>query len=170
MDTFLVFLGVDTAIEKGQNQIGFENFIVQAQSKDILKYKPGCMKGWYGEPLDKNPIGMKSIYNILYDCLVEVGIIEKKRDKYSIITLSSSYTITKDTSQLEPVNIEELLKDKNSADFKELNKCFDIDYNKLSDLLKKYVYDSTDQFLALKPGKKGGKKKKRKTVKRRKCK
>ena len=113
---------------------------------------------------------MKPIYNVLYDCLVDVGIIQKKVDKYSIITWHSKYTVTEDPSQLEAVNIEELFKDKNSDDFEFINKCFDIDYNKLSDLLKKYVHDSTDQFLALKPGKKGGKRKKRKTVKRRKCK
>ena len=80
MDSFFGFFAAttaaDTMVGKYQNQILFDNFIEQAKQKSILQYKPNTMKGWNGEPFEKLPFGMETAsYNILYDVLVDVGII-----------------------------------------------------------------------------------------------
>jgi hypothetical protein len=170
MDNILGFFGIvaaGAAVEKSQNQITFENFIVQAQSATILTYKKGCLKGMFGQPLDKLPYGIKPFYNILYDCLVSIGVIEKNIDKWSIITASSAHTVTKDISKLKSEYIQKMLENENSFDYQQLKNCFDIDFNKLTILLTNYNYDVSDQIVLLKPGKKGGKKKKSRPTKKR---
>ena len=163
----LAFFGVvaaDTAIEKNENQITFENFIIQVQntkkfSPPILQYRKGCMKGWSGKLEDEPPYGMiNGTYNMLYDCLVNVGIITRKITKGGIITWSRSYTISK-TIPLDGNNIKALLEKDNSRDYTDIKKCFDINFDTLSRLLTAYKYNSTDQFAALnmKKGVKGGK-------------
>ena len=173
MEEILAFLGLgvaaDTAVEKSESQITFENFIVQAQdikrfSPPILQYKKGCTKGWDGKPLIVVPYGMMSgTYIILYDCLVDVGIISQKLTKGGIITWSYSYTVSK-TIPLNGDNIRALLEEKNNSDYQNMKKCFEINFDTLSRLLTTYTYKSTDKFKLLNP-KKGGK---RRTNKKRK--
>jgi len=147
--SFFTFLGIaaaDTALEKNENQITFENFVVQAQKQSILTYKKGCLKGWFGKSLENPSAGTVSdTYLMLYDCLVDVNIITKQITSSSVFTWSNSYIISK-TISLDAKNIEELLEKKNSSDYKKIKECFVIDFAKLSALLKKYTYNPTDQF------------------------
>lgn len=176
MEEILAFLGLgvaaDVAVEKTENQITFDNFIVQAQntkqfSPPILKYKKGCLKGWFGKPLDEVPYGvMNGTYNMLYDCLVDVDIITKKITKGGIVTWGRSYRVSK-TIPLDSNNIKALLEKKNSSDYQNVKECFEINFETLSKLLTTYTYDPTDQIAILNP-KRGGKNSSRRTNKKRK--
>lgn len=172
MNEIFVFLGIEAAgaaVEKTENQITFENFIVQAENTKrfnppILQYKKGCLKGWFGKPLDEVPYGvMNGTYNMLYDCLVDVDIITKKLTKGGIVTWGRSYRVSKDIP-LGGNNIKALLEKKNSSDYQNVKKCFEINFETLSKLLTTYTYDPTDQVAILNP-KRGGK---RRTNKKRK--
>lgn len=161
MDYFLSYLGIEaagTGIEKTENQITFENFIIQSQELQILKYKPGCIKDFMGRPMQKSPGGLKPVYNVLYDCLVHIGVIEKKTNWGSFLTGSASYTITKDKSKLHEKYIKMEFSKNKSGDFKNIQECYEIHFTSLSNLLKNYKYNTTDQIYMMKPGKKGGKK------------
>ena len=110
---------------------------------------------------------MGSYYVILYDCLVSAGIIDKIVDKWSFVTWSSKYTVTKDDNKLKSDYIKKTVEKGNCTDFPELTEHFDIDFDKLSKLLKEYIYDSTDQLGIFKSTVSGGKNNKGRRTKRR---
>jgi len=166
MDHFLGYLGfvaIDTAVEKKQNQLTFDNFIVRSRENDILTYK----KDWKGEKVTKTTLTMDGYYLILYDCLVSTGIIDKVIDRWSVVTWNSKYTITKDANKIKSDYIKETVEKGNCTDFPELIERFDIDFDKLSKLLKEYIYDPTAQLDIINPVKKGGKRNKGRRTKRR---
>jgi hypothetical protein len=169
--SILGIAAVDNTLENVENQITFENFVVQAQNQSILTYNPGCIKGWFGKPLDKLSTGETSDrYLMLYDCLVDINIIVKEIKPSSLITWTNSYIISK-TISLDAKNIQEMLEKKNSSDYNKIKTCFKIDFEKLSSLLKDYKHNPTDMVEVF--GKLGGSashnnKRKRKTKKQKK--
>jgi hypothetical protein len=96
---------MDKGIEKNANEILFDNFIVQAKKQSILTLKSGCQKPFMWGP----------VYIALYDCLVEVKIIDKRMTKSAFFTWESTYTVTK-TISLEPNHIQQLLEKRASKD------------------------------------------------------
>ena len=155
---FLEILGFitakDTAIQSAEQQITFENFIVQAQNKGILSQKHNNCPN---QP-------SKDDYLLLYDALVDAEIIVKKINGFSVITWSSSYTISNKISK-EPKDLETTMENKNSNYYNKLKPCFVVDWKKLSEFLIQYKYHPTDQLRVLAGG---GKRKARKTKKMRK--
>lgn len=107
---------------------------------------------------------MNSMYNVLYDCLVDVDIITKKITKGGIVTWGHSYRVSKDIP-LGTNNIKALLETKNSSDYQNIKNCFEINFETLSKLLTTYTYVSTDQIAILNL-KKGGKNRSRRTNKK----
>jgi hypothetical protein len=160
--SFLGIVAGDTVLENNDNQIVFDNFIVQGQKQSILTYKKGCMKDMLGNPIDNvsNNI-LSDTYLSLYDSLVDSDIITKKVTSSSLFTWSNTYIISK-TISLDAKNIEEILEKKNNKDYQKVKECFVIDFTKLSTFLKNYKYNPTDQVEVLNPGKTGGKQNKTK--------
>lgn len=158
MSALLGFLGVEAAekgIQNTRNEMTFENFVVQAQKQSIITYRKGCIKSSItGKPLDTPPYGMNSIYNGLYDALVEVGIIKRELTALSVLTWSSKFTISTSIS-LEAKNIQRLLEN-NSKDYAHLRECFVIDFHNLSRLLKNYKHNVTDEYEMYVPKRKLG--------------
>lgn len=151
--SFWSFLGVaaaDAAVEGSENQITFENFIVQAKKRNVLSSKPDCG--------GKKPNG--DDYLTLYDALVDAKVIVNNATKGSLWTWTSSYTISTSIS-LEANSLQSVLKKKQSSEYTKLTQCFTVDFAKLSDMLKTYKYDPSDQINAIKEAV-GGRKKTRK--------
>jgi hypothetical protein len=134
----------DSAIEYSQNQITFENFVVQASSANILKSKL--------PPFNNAP---NYDYNVLYDCLVSIGAIKKKFDMWTIWRGSRKHTVSTEPSIIN--NIERLLINKNSKKFAYLMQKYTCNFPRLNQLLHSYKYSATDQFTAINPI--GGRKK-----------
>lgn len=152
MDNLLGFLGItaaDAAIENTENQITFENFIMQTKELNILIDKKKC--------IEKSSLELKSIYNFIYEKLLQIGIIEKTITKFMLFQAGRSHFITKDILKLEPQYIQQKLEEIN--EIQKIKECFDIDYNKLSIFLKNYKYNPQDQFnLLIKKGGRNSKK------------
>lgn len=153
-----VVTAADTAIQKTEQQITFENFVVQAQSKGILSQQNNCPN----QP-------SKDDYLSLYDALVDAEIINKKATGWSFITLTSSYTISNTISK-EPNDLETIMENRNSKYYVKLKPCFVVDWKKLSEFLKQYKYSPTDQFSILTGGGKKRKARKTKKIRKRKTK
>lgn len=140
-DYFLGFLGLEAAsaaIEKSENQLTYANFIVQAQKLSILTYKKGCETGFFGQTLDKPSITEKDSYFYLHGILVNNGIIETKVNGWVLITLNSSYTVTNDKTKLSVKSLKESIDNDHTADAEKIKKCYDINYEKLSEFLNNY--------------------------------
>jgi len=157
MDYLFNILGitaVDKVIEKSNNEIKFENFVKQANEKNIVTLIPECKdeqsSGWFS---NSTPI-IQDVYLGLYDYLVEKEIIKSKVQAVSFITWDSVYTIDKTLIGLS--KLKELIK-KENTDFPKILKCYNINYNELSNLLEKYNYGVTDEIKLIT---KGGKRKK----------
>jgi hypothetical protein len=160
MASLLAEVALGKTIEKNNNEIKFDNFIVQAKSKNILTLIPDCSiekKGWFGNKssikLDDKSI--KDAYLKLYDYLVKKEIITKKLDAHSLITVDYVYTVN--TNLIEIENLKNLI-NKDNTDIPELLKCYTINHEVLSTLLKNYNHELVDEVNLL--VKKGGKPKK----------
>jgi hypothetical protein len=134
----LVNEAVSGAIEKKENQITFEVFVQQASSRNILTYKKGCEKGFWGQPLDTPPYGMKGAYMNLYDLLFQIGIVEKRFKLQTFITLSRRRNITNDVKKLSPEYLKKSIEESNTSDAVLIKNCYTIDYDELSKYLMDY--------------------------------
>lgn len=152
------------AVEKKENQLTLVNFTEQANNLNILTYKKGCEKGFWGKDIDTPTLGMKSSYLYLYDILVSLGIIEKKINGWSILTVASSHTITIYSEKLQADYLKSSIESSTSEDAVHIKNCYTVDYNKLSTFLIDYSkkdgkngYNPADNFKRFLPS--GGKKK-----------
>jgi hypothetical protein len=134
---FWADLVVDEGIAKTENQINFENFIEGAVVLGIL-----CDKKTK-RSLESNYTN-KNEYMILYDGLVEVGIIDSVFAVTTIQTGLYKNTITKNAALLEPLALQkECAK---SEKIKGLASKYIIKYSILSVFLKNYSYKTIDQI------------------------
>jgi len=171
---FFDFLFLDAArkgIEKSNNEIKFDNFVPQARKEEFLTLIPQCkiqesgMFGNYTRDIDMENKLIKGAnldlaHLDLYDYLVKKNVITTSTRVGIIFSFDSTYTINKD--KISVSDLKQLIKKENS-DFPKLLKCYNINYEKLSDFLKNYDYKLIDEAKALLPGdKKGGKRKKHK--------
>ena len=159
IEELLVFMGVNAAVdsrtEGSNNRISLDNFIVQAEKVDILRPKPNCEyneRGFFGnKTFTANEKNISNVYLELYDYLIEKKIIKKKVQ----LTFYPTYTINADL--IDESNLKRLI-NINNADIPSSVKCYNIHYNKLSQLLKRYDYSIIYQFRNIgKAGKKIGK-------------
>lgn len=138
----------DKAIEKSNNEIRYENFIPQAKKTTILTLIPNCQiqkPGWFSD----------DVYFVLYYYLVKKNVIKKKTGIVSMFTWSRIFTINPDL--IETSKLKELI-NKDSSDFPDQLKCYTLDYEQLSTLLKNYKYAAVDELNLL--TNKGGRRKK----------
>jgi hypothetical protein len=137
----------DTAIEKSENQITWENFTAQAKKQKILVYNQGCEKGRFWGLRDKPSISESFSYMYIYDTLVSLDIITATPNKYSFITWRSSYVVTKDKSKLDSKVLENSITnsikksiEQNDDVAKLINDCYTINYSELSSLLHLFSF------------------------------
>lgn len=158
--SFFLFEAEARGVEYIGNEIKDVNFVQQAKDKNIITFIPNCTIknfGWLGDitidPKDTNHL--KTVYLNLYDYLVKHNIIIKKFDLTFFFTADFSYKITQNKELLEIKNLEKILNKQNN-DFPKVLKCYTIDYDKLSHLLKNYNNNPTNEVKVLTTG--GGKK------------
>jgi hypothetical protein len=164
---FVLQIFADKAIENSNNEIRFDNFIPQAKKNNVLTLIPNCQNensGWFGKSTIDNRY-LKDAYLALYDYLVKKEIIIKKVQTASLFTWSSVYTI--DKSKISVNNLETSI-NKDNADFPNLLKCYNINYNALSRFLQDYKYSASDEVVLITKG--GKRKKNNKKTKKRKTK
>jgi hypothetical protein len=130
----------DEVVQKVDNQMNFDNFVVGAMKAGILKNKNISIADTYEN---------KGRYMHLYDGLVEIGIIKSELSISTLQTGFYKYTVTTQSELLEP----NTLKAKCSTNDK-INGILEkgkyiIDYNKLSSYLKGYNYKTVDQVKVL---------------------
>lgn len=168
MDTELGFLiGADKAVEQKTNQIKFTNFVAQAKSRNILTPISGCkIKSFnlgISEKFHKHHMNLNA-YTELYQYLIKKKIINQKLGKASFWTWDYIQTINPDLIKTD--TLHELIK-KEDINFPTLLKCYNINYNELSDLLKNYKYQMMDDINAIRAGTKYKRKQKRFKTKKR---
>jgi hypothetical protein len=125
---------VHKGIEKGTNQIKFDNFVIRGQEKKILKFKTTC-------PLTSQKRGEE--YLDLYRYLMKKDIITSKIGGISVITLDTINNI----NQTKLVSLDQfklLLNDYSTA-----LPCYELDKIGLFNLLKNYQYEMEDEVKLL---------------------
>ena len=129
----LGFLGTvlfDKGVEKGTNQIKFDNFTVQASEKKIMKFKQTCPK--------TSDLG-DAIYMNLYDYLIKKEIITSNIKGLSALTFDTINNINQD--KLKTLDgFKGIL-----SDFSTIFPCYDIDMAGLFKFLKEYKYNASDE-------------------------
>jgi hypothetical protein len=157
----------DTAIQKINNEITFENFLVQAPKKNILVAK---------NVNDNQTLNTR--YSQLYDCLVNQNIIVAKVEGWSTLftlfpkfKIKENLTLEEIKTALDPKN--EHYMNPSTYSFKYLKKSLEeiiefytIHMTILYDFLQNYNYNETDQLTVIPQivrGKTGGKIKHKKT-------
>jgi hypothetical protein len=133
----------DEVVQKVDNQINFDNFVVGAMKAGILKDKKNV-------PI-KDTYENKGRYMYLYDELVKIGIIKSELSISTLQTGFYKYTVTTDSKLLEPGNLKNACSENDKIKKVLNNGEYKIDYNKLSIFLKGYSYKTVDQVKALLP-------------------
>jgi hypothetical protein len=108
---------------------------VQAKDKKILTLLNNC---------ETEPRSITDVYVDLYDHLVKKNIITTKVGAASLWSWDSIYTINK--ALIEESDLRKLLK---KEDLPKAFKCYTINYEQLSKLLKNYNYNFTDEVKVL---------------------
>jgi hypothetical protein len=133
----------DEVVQKVDNQINFDNFVVGAMKAGILKDNKNV-------PI-KDTYENKGRYMYLYDGLVKIGIIKSELSISTLQTGFYKYTVTTDSKLLEPVKLKNACSGNDKIKEALNNGEYKIDYNKLSIFLKGYSYKTVDQVKALLP-------------------
>ena len=133
----------DEVVQKADNQINFDNFVVGAMEAGVLKTKNNV-------PIP-DTYENKGRYMVLYDVLVEKGIIISGFSISTIQTGFYKYTITTDSKSLEPAALKSKCSGNTTIKNVLNNGEYMIDYNKLSAYLKGYNYKAVDQVKVLLP-------------------
>ena len=131
LDELFIGTAIDKGIEGKDNQIKFDNFTVQAKTKNILKYKPECQK---------QPNLKDTAYLDLYNYLIKKGVITSALGKETFITWDSVNKINQD--KIKSLDEFKRLVD----DYITVLPCYDLDKVALFNFLKTYKYNSTDEL------------------------
>jgi len=151
-------------LEKGNYEIMADNFILDAEKKSILTLKPDCKiekPGWFGNnsyTIDDK--FNKDAYLELYLYLAVKKIIIKKETN----TWTWDYVYTVNKESIETNKLQDLIKKENN-DFPNVLKCYEINYEELSNLLQKYTVTKDENNKPKQGGKKKNKTNKRKNKK-----
>ena len=129
------------------NQITDFNVYVQGTENNILKYTPGCVKGWLGKPVLEVP-DMYSVYRSLYDYLKRLDVIHKDNIGWTTWFTASRPTEVNKVylTKLTKPGFQDLIKKDTSADIVKLKTCYNLNSGALYNWLIKYEYNAKDEF------------------------
>ncbi len=184
LGTHALFQGVgDEVVYKTNNELKFENFVIQAkvnkvlllkdETKECIITKPGMLFGTIqynaNDPSTKESV-LTDTYLDLYDYLIKKNIITKEVRAGSFWTWD--YVNKVNPALMDIGNLQKILIESDS-EYPNTLKCYTVYYDRLSKFLQTYQYSSGDQFegdkkpLQAKSGLQGGRKSlgKRKTRK-----
>ena len=156
LDELFVQAAGDEVAQQTNNEIKFENFVIQAkknrvlvlkdETKECIITKPGRLFGTVrynaNDPSTKESVLIDS-YLDLYDYLIKQNIITAKVGAASFWTWDHVNVVN---PELIDVNkLQNLLKEGN-PDYPNQLKCYTIQHARLSDMLKDYKYSAENQF------------------------
>jgi hypothetical protein len=147
----------DQAAATFNNELRFENFIVQALNSDLLRLNnPSCRReknpSWWDwfqgnqklDTMTELDYKQNVVYVDFFDFLVKKEIIKRKLGFLSFFAVYD-YIYNVNNELIETTKLRELLK-KDDPDFPKSLLCYDINYDSLSNFLKNYKYDPTDTY------------------------
>lgn len=150
----------DKAVDKGNNYILFDNFIVQAGEANVFRKKaiPTCSN-----------LDIKDSYFTLFNLLQKIKVIENKSNAFLYVFKGGeTTTVTTDKELLKSDRLEKELTNLGS-EYATCIECYDVDYNALSTLLSRYENKAIDEVkLVGNVVKKGGRKSSKRVRNRRK--